>query len=451
MQDVVSNIKKKSKEASYTMIMALNDVFEGKSKRQIMKLRRLQAHQVEALARIRSAIRSAESVGEITELKISENDKNIIRSWMIDDCSGMNILYNPKDGTIQWVKPVENVVEEQNDNNITEIVKADVKPKSVDKKVNTDTSKRKPRQRITKEKEQKVIVLLVQGKLNQSEIAELTGVSRSSVSKINVKYNNAITLMKNSDTDDVAAKNEEPTKEVITCDKPYDGLKLINIHSCVKVGLVAERHDMPVDDFIFDKITNSMMFDYDKLERICRQYIQNNIAFDENGIAQQYLSVYVTGLQCVLSSIIKVTNEMKVNLILRHYDKTTDSYKFQVIWNCFGANIIPEAFLSVFNNSKNSYTYNCTLEEIMDAGKCYKICKVYYRDTRFKDIDYSETILTKDINDAFAIFKQHINDANIGDKNVIIYINEYEYSEKINEFIFSKESNFTIKFESKKK
>lgn len=422
---MLNDIKELTKEEFYPVIDAIEDLLSNKSKKQIMKSRRLKSNQMDILIRIKSAINFAKENNKIV-VELNEQDKLFFNSLMIDDLSDRTLIYDSDNDVIKY------------------------------QSVATNTApKRKAKVKITEELIQETISLLIDGDLTQKDISELTGLSASSVSRIYRKYKESINVLKGR-TAAANVKRDENQNNATINNKPItetnvehkcDKLCEINYHACLKVGLVSERHSMPVDEFIFKNITSIDMFSYDKLDNICRDFIKNNIVF-VNGVAQQYLSVYVTGLQCALASLIKITNEMKVNLILRHYNNRTDSYNYQIIWNCFGADIVPDVFISLLINSVKLYTYDCSLDELYNIGRLYKIVKVHYQDYSH-DIKYQETILVKDLGSTFKVMEQHINQASDANENVSIYAEEYTLQGV--QFRISKESNFRLKLENKKK
>lgn len=81
-----------------------------------------------------------------------------------------------------------------------------------------------------------------------------------------------------------------------------------------------------------------MLYDYNKQIEIVKDFIKSHIIWDENGIPRNDLVVYVTGLTCCLASVIKVSQEMGVNLTLMHYNTRLDIYVSQVIWDSFSVN-----------------------------------------------------------------------------------------------------------------
>lgn len=236
------------------------------------------------------------------------------------------------------------------------------------------------------------------------EIADLLGVSISTVYRI---------------------KNKKPKTEK----KQQQMSDLVQLsQSNIRVGLVADRHTMPVNDYIFkSSLDESLMFDYNRIENICREYIKDIIDFDTKGNAEQSLTVYVTGIQCVLSSLIKVTNEMKVNLTLRHYDSKSDSYHTHVIWDKFSNVNLPASISEMLVNSKNSFIYKCDINELINNKALVKVAKVYL-DTDSK-IKYQDIILCKDTSCAFEVMQDVLSNLDRTDhtQKITMFASGYDY------------------------
>lgn len=290
------------------------------------------------------------------------------------------------------------------------------------------------KKRMSKEEIEAVINLIAENPDSSlQEIADASGTTYASIASINRRHKDRILSLRSAKSD---------AKEIVVQEN-NDNLEPINISESLRVGLVAERHDMPVDSFIFDKpISKKIMFDYDRLERLCKEFIEDNIDFDKDGNSKQTLIVYVTGIQCALSSLIKVANKMKVNLVLRHYNSDTDSYFRHVIWNEFGSKNIPDEIEELLVNSKHSYTYNCTVDELLKNKNLFKVSKVLYKSD--KSIDHIDTILVKCIDDAFNIMKRKMKESEKLKENSIIFAKEYKMS---NDRFY--ESGVEIKLQSK--
>lgn len=104
----------------------------------------------------------------------------------------------------------------------------------------------------------------------------------------------------------------------------------------IKIGLIKGRHEMPVHEYIFDKVED--MFDYDGIRRHIDKFIEENVGVESHGDGIIYsnkgksaLTVYITGLTAVSCELVDVCNKLGVPLTLMHYDRDTGEYRPQVL------------------------------------------------------------------------------------------------------------------------
>ena len=106
----------------------------------------------------------------------------------------------------------------------------------------------------------------------------------------------------------------------------------ISIHA----ALINDRHNMPVNDGIFElNIPTNKLFDYEWYEHIIHNWILHKVPKNENNLWSKTLSIYITGLPAATAALIKVCNNMKINLCLMHYNYEIKSYEKQVIFDDF--------------------------------------------------------------------------------------------------------------------
>ena len=113
----------------------------------------------------------------------------------------------------------------------------------------------------------------------------------------------------------------------------------------IKVGLIKGRHEMPVDNYIFDEIND--VLDFDSMNKQIVNFINDNInvyaaygcginqiGYEDVEVltADTKLIVYVTGLTSVTAELIKVCALKGIHLTLMHYDRDTNDYLPQVIF-----------------------------------------------------------------------------------------------------------------------
>lgn len=295
--------------------------------------------------------------------------------------------------------------------NKVEINNEDIKPQ------------RKKRKTPTQEDVEMVVDLIKEG-YTYDQIAELTDLSTSTVSRIKTKHVVSTKTSNGQTKKETVIKSSEKEANLVHKSINEDIVQIAN--DSIRVGLVADRHAMPVNDFIFkEALSKELMFDYDKIEEICRDYIKDMIDFDKNGKALQSLIVYVTGIQCASSSLIKVTNEMKVNLTFRYYDTDTKTYHTQIIWDKFSNGLLPEELGELLLNCRNSYTYKCNIEELLKNGSLAKLTEVHYDDN--SNLKYQDMYLTSDTTMAFELANKKVDEANKKNEKVSIYIKGFDF------------------------
>ena len=103
----------------------------------------------------------------------------------------------------------------------------------------------------------------------------------------------------------------------------------------LEYGLIANRHNMPVNDFIFNrikdptKIRNIEAEAYRKIKTIANDYKEEKYI---------KLDLYVTGLSVALISVIKACKKVhredfiNIKLVLKHYSWKNKKYHNQTIF-----------------------------------------------------------------------------------------------------------------------
>lgn len=152
----------------------------------------------------------------------------------------------------------------------------------------------------------------------------------------------------------------------VEVEKPKHSLVELKKQEIIKVGLIKDRHPMPTNKYIFDRISTEDMFNYDRLEETVNNFLNTEIGFDsdENGeqIAKKSLQVFITGLPCASAALIKVCQQRHVNLTLLHFNNDKEDYIAQVIWNSFAPD---DKVSELFSNNGTVSLYDCTLDEIV--------------------------------------------------------------------------------------
>jgi len=121
-----------------------------------------------------------------------------------------------------------------------------------------------------------------------------------------------INKWKENHTDNVSKINTAKDKE--------KEIYVLSRDTVIEVGLVADRHEMPVDRFIFGSISHGQVNDFSQLKRVAEHFIKTNVKFDSKGYAINSIRCYCTGLQSALNAFIVACVNNKVNYSLMHYD-----------------------------------------------------------------------------------------------------------------------------------
>lgn len=187
------------------------------------------------------------------------------------------------------------------------------------------------------------------GKATYSDLAELYEISYSSVSRIINSYKKLI--------------NDEKENVVILNPDTFDPKKIVVVDdtTSVKLGLVADRHDMgPINDFVFESLDETLMFDYARQYVIAADAIKKHI---DGG--NKSLVIYATGLQSALTTVIKVCNDLNVPLTIMHYNTKEHTYIPQIVSESPNKLIIPSEFDGILSRGVEVNIYNCTLEDVV--------------------------------------------------------------------------------------
>jgi len=97
------------------------------------------------------------------------------------------------------------------------------------------------------------------------------------------------------------------------------------IKDITSVGLIRSRHDMPVDDFIWDELPKgSLREKYPLLEKHVEKWIEEKEV--------EELHLYVTGFTPALTTFLRIWNN-RSKLVLYQYDSGTGEYEAEVWFN----------------------------------------------------------------------------------------------------------------------
>lgn len=171
-----------------------------------------------------------------------------------------------------------------------------------------------------------------------------------------------------------------------------DKLQELDLIEDLHCGLVDNRHNsIPTNVFVYSNITSTEMFDYASLYDRAKEFIKDNIDFDENGVPSRDMILYATGLQCAIVSVIRACYEYNVNLYVMHYSNTDKTYHKQTVFNKFHDEVkhdkCPDELRGVIGiNCNKLYMYNTSVKKFIDDNSSgYIVDKVMYTSPPKKD------------------------------------------------------------------
>lgn len=93
-----------------------------------------------------------------------------------------------------------------------------------------------------------------------------------------------------------------------------------------KLGLVKGRHDLPVEEYIFDKeIENPCDF------KAMQAYVIGRFHVLGLGTVHE-IEVYVTGLTAAAVTVINVARLFNIDIVFKHFDRSTGEYVSQYVY-----------------------------------------------------------------------------------------------------------------------
>lgn len=241
-------------------------------------------------------------------------------------------------------------------------------------------------------------------------------------------------LLSNTSTEDESNNTKLEPKEIeepqedntsVTdnnVDEKYDGLNLFcSKNNLLICGLVADRHDMPIDLFIFDTIDSDLMFDYYMQESMVREFILNHINFDEDGIPDKDIVLYLSGLQCALESVFLLCEELHINLTTAHYNTQINRYRFRNTISKYPTKWYNEKINSLRVISDELYQYKCNINDLVEGDYFYSITEVEL-DENFVITKRTTTII-QDYDLLWPLYGYIIKKCKKINKTINIYVN----------------------------
>ena len=234
------------------------------------------------------------------------------------------------------------------------------------------------RGKLTQEDRIKIAIECEESKLTRKEIGKKYGVSGTTVS--NIAKEMGIPPAKQNKPD----PNDSTIEPINTSDitEVFKGAHVV-------CGLIAERHDIPVSEFIFDEaLPPEKMHQYDWQYKTCVDFIDSHITFsktnykinaEESESASADLVVYMTGCQSAFGALIKACLDKHVNLTCMHYDTDIKDYHSQVIISHFRDEnqTHSESYLASFlEQYSKAFFYKCSESDLINLDTIYIINKV---------------------------------------------------------------------------
>lgn len=234
-------------------------------------------------------------------------------------------------------------------------------------------------------------IVIEEGSLNKSEQELKNKLFVSSIKATNT-YNIAASLPVKTTTEQTNTNNHGLVELFYT---PY-----------ADIGLVDERHDLPVSKYIFQTINSDLMFDYEKQFQIAKERIKEFTNYG-SGNASEGIRLYVTGLQCALGAVTKACIDLKIGLILMHYNASLKAYCSQPIIEStkVTSNCSP-IFYDLINKNRHVYTMNCTTNDLIKAGTFLEVSEAYYTST--KDLDSVDIVLFSNPDSAWTYYQSKV-------------------------------------------
>lgn len=183
-------------------------------------------------------------------------------------------------------------------------------------------------------------------------------------------------------------------------------------------GMIGGRHDMPFQLYIWpERIPNEKIKDYDWLESQVISFINDNV-IQSGGLPNKRLVVGVTGLTSAASAVIKVCNQMRVNLSFLHYNMETLDYDLQVIWNNFG----PESIIKNLSFERIYALRDQDDEPIEITDESIIVCMNYKEAIITKDESSARTVLYKSMGNTVRdlIKRVDYSDVNISVRKIFL-------------------------------
>ena len=242
------------------------------------------------------------------------------------------------------------------------------------------------------------------------------------------------------------AKGDKPANKNLTVSKkevtttqqqkdPYDRTAITADSYLFKCGLCSDRHDMPVDTFVFNRLISSLdlTLKSDRVEE-AMEFLEKNIPF-EDGLPTKKLHLYATGNQILFQAVLIAAMRLKINVIVCHYHAPNGLMVYDDFDMEFGfpdkTNMVESLKVSsyfTFGYTDKYISNKTSVEELNAADKLYIIKEIYFdKDSKEqKEIDKKITFFSS-LDETFRVFgkmSERITDKATFSDKVALYVHE---------------------------
>jgi hypothetical protein len=287
------------------------------------------------------------------------------------------------------------------------------------RKVNMENKKRTF---LNEEKRNELTKDILAGNYNIDELCKKYNISRCTL------WRRVREIKDNPKNINVDNFNDMADSSYLDIDNAANKSKLIPYYRdrTIKVGLIKDRHPMPCTEFIFDKaIDSDHMFNYSYLDSHISEFLLNKVcvrSIDNEYHAEKDLCVYVTGLQCVLGSLIKMCSIYNISLTLMHYNRDTNVYEHQVIFEKkFGSS--KDYFKNI--TGKIYFTDNCPdIDTVKNSKYIFILKEIRNKKDSYDNLEFinNMSFLYKDEDRAWNEYLMLCKNASSSNEYISIYL-----------------------------
>lgn len=230
------------------------------------------------------------------------------------------------------------------------------------------------------------------------------------------------------------SKKEETTTQQQQKD-PYDRTAITADSYLFKCGLCSDRHDMPVDTFVFNRLISSLDLTL-KEDRVLEamEFLEKNIPF-EDGLPTKKLHLYATGNQILFQAVLIAAMRLKINVIVCHYHAPNGLMVYDDFDMEFGfpdkTNMSESLKVSsyfTFGYTDKYISNKTSVDALNAADKLYIIKEIYFDNSskEQKEIDKKITFFST-LDETFRVFgkmSERITDRAIFSDKVALYVHE---------------------------